>query len=414
MKVAYIVTWYPKITETFVVFEALGLAEHGVEASIYPIRRSKETVQHSGAERIADRVFAGPLIGFGVAADNAVLFARRPRRYVRGLWRALRSCVGSLKHFAGAVAFLPRAASIARRLERNRTDHIHAHFAHHPTLCAWFASELTGIPFSFVGHGSDVHVDRTGLGDKLAHCAFALTVSRFNREVMLEGVDPEHHDKLRVHHCGTSTAQFSPSEAKTGSRFDIVCVASLRTVKGHEHLLRAAALLASRGVHFACKLIGEGPEEERLRRLARALGIEQRIHFLGSLPRDLVIEELRRADAGVLTSAPDAEGRKEGIPVALMEAMACGLPVVSSDMSGIPELVRDGVDGFLTPPADSTAIAAALERLASDVALRQRMGASGRERVCAEFEESTQLAKLAEILRTGGGARETASESHGR
>jgi glycosyltransferase involved in cell wall biosynthesis len=166
----------------------------------------------------------------------------------------------------------------------------------------------------------------------------------------------------------------------------ILCTGTLHEVKGQTHLVEACRLLAERGVPFRCELLGDGPDRSALERQIASAGLTGSVELLGRCTREGVAKRLREVDVFVGPSVPSRDGRREGIPVALMEAAASGLPVVASDLSGIPEAITDGEHGYLIPPGDSVGLADALERLAADRELCLRMGRAGRERMLREFD----------------------------
>jgi colanic acid/amylovoran biosynthesis glycosyltransferase len=182
-----------------------------------------------------------------------------------------------------------------------------------------------------------------------------------------------------------------------------VCVGSLEEKKGQTYLVEACRLLKQRGLDFVCHLIGDGQSREALEQQIQAAGLSGLVRLEGGQPRDQVVRMLRQADVVALPSIVTKSGKMEGIPVALMEPLACEVPVVSTRISGIPELVEDGVTGLLVPPQDPAALAGALERLARDPELGRRMGRAGRAKVLREFDLSDSTAKLAQLMI--GGAR---------
>jgi glycosyltransferase involved in cell wall biosynthesis len=194
-------------------------------------------------------------------------------------------------------------------------------------------------------------------------------------------------------------AATSDRTPRSDRRLQILCVASYEEVKGHRHLIAACRLLRARGVGFECHLIGDGPLRADVRRRIDAAGLHDDVRMHGPLPRADVARHLGAADVFVLASAPTAGGKREGIPVVLMEAMAAELPVVSSRLSGIPELVDDGRSGFLVEPGDVEGLAAALERLAADPHTAAAMGRAGRVKVQAEFDLRRNAATLADLFR---------------
>jgi colanic acid/amylovoran biosynthesis glycosyltransferase len=258
---------------------------------------------------------------------------------------------------------------------------------------------LTGIPFSFTAHGSDLHVDRRMLDVKVAASAFAVTISEYNKEVMVATCGEQARSKIHIVRCGVDASVFSPPEAKAAGRpFQVTCVASFEEVKGHRYLLGACALLHSRGVDFRCHLVGDGPLRKDIVRWISEARLDNHVILHGSMARPDVARLLASSEAAVLASYPTKDGKREGIPVALMEAMACRLPVVATAISGIPELVETGVTGYLVPPCDAMALADGLEALASDERLREQMGAAGRDRVLREFNIHQNSKRLLELF----------------
>jgi glycosyltransferase involved in cell wall biosynthesis len=378
---------FPKITETFVLFEMLALQELGLEVEVFPLLREREPVSHEEARALVARAHYRPWISWSILAAQLHYLVRRPRAYLSTLFQVLARTLPSPNFFGGALFFFPKSVHFAREMERRGVTHVHAHFANHPSLAALVVHRLTDIPFSFTAHGSDLHVDQTALAWKLSEAAFAVTVSEYNREFVRERAGAAAASKLRVIHCGIDPDLLPAREREPEDHtFEILCVAALREVKGHRHLIEACRLLAGAGVPLRCHLVGGGPLEREIRERVEAAGLGERFLMHGPLPRPAVLERMRAAHVLVLPSILDREGRREGIPVTLMEAMGSGLPVVASRMSGIPELVEDGRSGLLTPPGDPRALADALARLWGAPELRRHLGRNARAKVAAEFD----------------------------
>jgi glycosyltransferase involved in cell wall biosynthesis len=304
------------------------------------------------------------------------------------------------------VLFFPKSVHFAREMERRGVTHVHAHFANHPALAALIVHRLTGIPFSFTAHGSDLHVDQTALAWKLEQAAFAVTVSEYNRAFVGARVGAAAAARLRVIHCGIDPAQHVREREVEGATLEILCVAALRGVKGHHVLLEACRRLAERGVPFRCPLVGDGPLEARIRARIERDGLASRVLLHGPLARERVLERMRLAHVVVLASVQDRAGRREGIPVTLMEAMSCALPVVASRLSGIPELVTHERSGLLFEPGDAGGLAAALERLWREPELRARLGREARATVVEGFALERGVLRLAEEIRRAGASTE--------
>lgn len=402
MRVAYIVSRFPKLTETFVLYELIALEAMGVDVDLYPLLRERQRVTHPEADCWTQRARFQPFMSQAVLRAQLHFLLRKPWTYLMLLPELIWRTWGSLNFMAGAIAYFPKAVRFAYEMQRDDVRHVHAHFCNHPALVAFIINRLTGIGYSFTAHGSDLHVERRMLDAKVQASAFAVTISRFNRDVMLDACGRAAADKIHIVRCGVDLEAFSvparDHDRRRPSPCRILCVASFEEVKGHRHLLAACAVLQERGVDFICDLAGDGPLREEMEAMIVRYRLSDRVRVLGGQPRPEIIRLFREADIAVLPSQPTRQGKREGIPVVLMEAMASGLPAVSTVLSGIPELVADGDTGLLVPPSDSGALADALERLALDPELRARMGAAGRAKVEAEYDLRRNTTALLELV----------------
>lgn len=387
--VAYIMSRFPKLTETFVLYEALTLEGKGTRVEIYPLLREKTEVMHPEAEALVHRAHFRPFFSLEILQANLRRLARQPGAYLKALADLLRANWGSKNYFLGGLGIFPKSVLFAEMMERGGVRHIHAHFASHPAASAFIIHRLTGIPFSFTAHGSDLHMDRHMLREKVAEAAFVVAISRYNRNLILEECGGQHAEKVCVIHCGVDPAVFRPRRARlpeAGRPLRVLCTGTLHEVKGQQYLVEACRLLWERGIQVECRFIGGGPDRPMLEELIARSGLENAVFLLGNRTRLEVAAALAETDVVVAPSVPTADGRREGIPVALMEAMACGVPVVASDISGIPELVEHEQTGLLTEPRNPEALAAALARLSGTSTLRAQLGMAGRDKVLREFD----------------------------
>lgn len=399
-RVAYMMSRFPKITETFILFEMAAVDRLGVQVELYPLLRECTDVMHPEAEPWMERANFTPFISGPIILANLRTLVRKPRRYLRAVWRLMKGTWGSARFFVGALGIFPKSVYFAEKMARTGVTHIHAHFASHPAAAAYVIHLLTDIPYSFTAHGSDLHRDQTMLREKVEEAAFVVPISTYNAEIIREACSRQDADKLVLIHCGIDTQAFQPAGPNGGDPgrrpINIVNIGTIHEVKGQTHLIEACRLLRERGVDFMCHIIGDGPDREKLESQAQEAGLADRVCFHGQRLRGEIIEMLQQADVFVAPSVPSSDGRREGIPVVLMEAMASGAPVVASRLSGIPELVDDGESGLLVPPGDAEAIAAAIERLAADPDLRRRLGDAGRARVLEDFDLVTNATRLVE------------------
>lgn len=399
-RVAYIMSRFPKLTETFILYEILALESAGVDVHVFPLLREHERVLHAEATRLVEQAHYQPFMSRAILGSQLRMLWHRPGAYLGTLLSLLWANRGSRNHAVGALGIFPKTVHNARLMQQIGIEHVHCHFATHPAAAGFVIQRLTGIPYSFTAHGSDIHVDRSGLCQKVESAAFVIAISEFNRRVIVDECGTASERRVEVLHTGVDTDHFRPGERPPPSDapFALICIGTMHEVKGQAYLLEACARLARDGIQLVCRLVGDGPDEPMLRQLVDRLQISPMVVFEGRRTRDEIAELLARSDVLVAPSVAASDGKREGIPVVLMEAMSSGVPVVASDLSGIPELVRDGQTGLLTPPRDAAALAAALRRLHDDTALRARLATAGRAVVQREFDIRRNAAVLVDRL----------------
>ncbi len=404
VKVAYIMSRFPKLSETFVLYEMLALQQQGVDVEVFPLINERAKVVHAEAKPFVERAHYLPVLSLPILKANLHFLRTKPAVYL-GVWLdVLRGTFGSMNDLIGGLGIIPKAAKFAYDMQRMGVRHVHAHFANHPAVAALVINRLTGIPFSFTAHAHDIYVDQHMLKEKVQAAKFVVAISEYNKALITRHAGEAMRDKIKVVHCGVDTSLFQPRQKLAGDApFTIVCVGSLEEKKGQTYLVEACRLLKQRGLRFVCHLIGDGQNRAELEEQVRRDNLGDVVKLVGGIPRADVLKMLAKADVVALPSIRTKSGKMEGIPVALMEPLACEVPVVSTQTSGIPELVEDGVTGLLVPPENPAALADALQRLADDPELGQRMGRAGREKVLREFDLNDNATKLVQLMI--GGAR---------
>ncbi|MGE0487554.1 MAG: glycosyltransferase [Gammaproteobacteria bacterium] len=393
MRVLYLTSLFPCWSETFIVREILALQAMGVDIRIVSLKPPTERMVQSDAAKLLDRVIYPPA---GARGALAALFAglRHPIETARMVFSILRGLRTTPTSLAKSLVVVLRTLAMLEEMRRFAPDHLHAHWATYPSTAALFASRMLGVPFSFTSHAHDIFLEDHLLALKLAEAKFGVTISEFNRRFIAERIGSEFADKLRIVHCGISPQAF-PFEVAQASSGRIVAVGRLDEIKGFEHLVRACALLRDEGVPFSCRIIGDGPLRTSLQQQIDAASLAGHVVLAGAMPQEAVRSELRAAAMFVLPSVVTRTGDRDGIPVALMEAMALGIPVVSTHVSGIPELIQDGVSGHLAQPASATELADCMRRsLALTAPQRQRQCEAARRTVEEGFDISKEAARL--------------------
>jgi colanic acid/amylovoran biosynthesis glycosyltransferase len=395
-RVLYLVSLFPCWSETFIVREIEQLIAAGVDVRILSLKPPSESFVQARAQALMERVI-GPRAGLGAIATVLLESLRSPLRVASLLAR----CVGGLWRqpavLGKTLIALWRSLAALPALRRFDPDWLHAHWATYPSTSAWALSRLLGKPFSFTCHAHDIFVEDQLLALKLAEAELAVTISEYNVRYLEPWRQGRRRAPLEVVHCGVDLAEIP--EQLDGRREGLIAsVGRLDPIKGFDVLVPALARLAAAGHEFHCRVIGEGEQRATLERARAQLGLDSRLELPGAKPQEQVRALLSEASIFVMPSVRTPSGNQDGIPVALMEAMASGCAVVSTAVSGIPELVRDGDTGLVVAAGDVEALAAALSRLLSDAPLRRRLGAAARQAVARHFDAAREGRRLLGLL----------------
>lgn len=391
---------FPHLPETFILREMNELERQGWAIELYPLIFQNQTVRHAEAERWLTRAHRLPYLSGPVLAANAAMLGKYPRRYSRAALQSLWENRTDLNLWARALALWPKAVYAARLMVQAGVRHIHAHYATHPALVAWIIHRLTGLSYSVTVHAHDIFVRQAMLATKVREAAFVVAISRFNQEYLARAVGQWARAKTHVIHCGLDPAQYAPRRSlpQPGEPFEVLSIGSLQPYKGQRYLVEACALLRQRGVPVHCRIIGGGELRPALEQQIAELNLQGTVELLGPRPQDEVARLLPAAHCFVLPSLITPAGKMEGLPVSLMEALACAVPVIASNLSGIPELVRPAETGLLVPPANAEALAEAMMRVWRNPAEAARMAEAGGAVVLREFNLSDNVRHLAALF----------------
>jgi glycosyltransferase involved in cell wall biosynthesis len=395
-RVLYFVSRFPHVSETFVLRELNEVAAlDGFEVDLASLFPPSNPFVHPAAKPWLARV-QRPTVKASIAAW-LWWSVRRPAQMLKILAEVVAGSVSRPRVLIRNLATLAVAAAHARRIAADPPDHLHAHFASYPTLAAWFCHRLLDVPYSFTAHAHDIFLHQCLLRRKVEEARFVVGISERNRR-FLQPYTKDGAPPIEVVHCGIDPGayRFRPRTMPADGPLRFLCVAHFADYKGHRVLLDAIAAGGERLERVQLDLIGSGPLQQDLEEQARRLGLNERVHLHGNVAEPEVAETMDRADAFVLASIVTEKNRQDGIPVALMEAIACGLPVVASRLSGIPELVREGESGLLAAPGDAADLSAQLCRLVEgDAGLDPE---AGRRRVDQEFNIHKEAARMAELF----------------
>ncbi|WP_294192978.1 glycosyltransferase family 4 protein [uncultured Sphingomonas sp.] len=385
MKLAVIVTEFPKSTETFIYRDLIKFIEAGVDLRLYHVAPFRHAQPLHG--------FAAPLkeraVDIGFAQPAAVLRAllRHPRRLLGGITRMLWAYRRHPKIAAKSLALVPKALATDAHARAWGATHVHAEFAGHPATAAWIAHLAGGLPYSVSCRAHDVFRTQALLAEKLGDAQVVRIVSEYGRDFLRARVRGMATRDIHVIHSSVDVSRIvAVEQVPATDPFRVLYVGALEPKKGVAHLLDALVLAGADLGEWRCDLIGHGPDADALRGRAAALGLGDRVRFHGAQPFEVVAEAYRTASVCVAPSVIGPDGRQEGIPNVMIEALAYQRPAITTAISGIPELIRDGETGLLVPPGDACALAAALRRIHADPLAALAMARRGRAHVAAEFD----------------------------
>ncbi|RME38023.1 MAG: colanic acid biosynthesis glycosyltransferase WcaL, partial [Planctomycetota bacterium] len=394
VRVGYLLRMYPRFSQTFVANEIHALEQQGVEVRILSLRKPDDGVFHEAACRVKARAEYVPECPHG-----------RRGRVLRSHWKWLRRSPGRyaaaaslIRHDAHAQRYdLTRAIELLRWVKKNDIDHVHVHFGTSEATVALAAHLLGGLSYSLTLHAFDIfrdNVDRALLARKINHSRFTITVSRFNKTFMersLPGVDAE---KIRVHYNGILLDRFALQE-RIDEGPSVFALGRLIEKKGFIHLIRAIGRLRDEGLIVRCRIGGDGRERDRLAAEIDRLHLDGQVELLGSIPESTVREWMRRSSCFALPCVEARDGNVDALPTVLLEALALGCPIVTTRLSGNPEIVEDEVSGLLVDPGDEAALAAAIRRLVLNRDEADTFVRNGRKRAEALFD----IRKNAAVMR---------------
>ena len=411
-RVAYVLEVYPVISQLFILREMLHFEAMGYLLTVFAVGRPLQSeLSHPESGQLTARIVYLRIGGSVTVAIKSIIshlycLLYDPIRYVKTLAFVLSRRNVLLMRFL-------HAGQVAAGVRRNGIDHIHAHFAGEASSVAMLASMLTGRPYSFTVHARDVFVTPEFVNEKVVSALSVIATSEYCAKYLFALCSlpvEEFSAKVHVIYLGIPVQEFDKlREQKVALSSDespiLLTVARLVPKKGHKYLLDALSVLGSRGISAHWTIVGEGPERDSLTERAAELDLSDRIRFVGAADSTHVKSLLAEADLFVLPCIKDSEGDMDGMPVALMEAMAAGVPVISTPISGIAELISDRVNGLLVEPENADALADAIESLVKDQDLCQRLVASARMRVREACDLAAIVREMADVFLLDQGHR---------
>lgn len=393
LRVAYLLKVYPRFSETFIVNEILAHEAAGLPLEIYSLRSSNEGRFHENYARVQ-----APVSYISAKEPRANQFwqtLQQAHQQYPNLWQALNSEV------VLEVSDICQALELARICQQRGITHIHAHFGTVATTVAWLVHQLTGLPYLFTAHAKDIfheNVINSDLQRKLQDAAHVITVSDYNLAYLRSRFGDVASRVTRIYN-GMELERF-PWQSPEQRPRRIVSVGRLVEKKGMDVLISACALLAQRFDDFSCDILGDGELAEPLQAQLNQLGLQKIVRLLGAQPQSEVIRHVQSAAVFAAPCVIGADGNRDGLPTVLLEAMALGTPCISTDVTGIPEVLQHNQTGLMVPQRDPASLAAALEHLLIDPALRMRLAQNARSLIESQFDIHQNSAQLRSLYET--------------
>lgn len=398
--IAYLTGQYPRATDTFIQREIARLRAEGMTVLTNTIRAT-DASHHVGEEQRSEHAATFQVMQQAKNPAHLIrshLSALRhsPKGWARALRLALRTRPPGAKALIWQLFYFLEAGVLAQHLRCNGVVHLHNHFANSSCSVAMLTSAMTDIPYSVTMHGPGIFFEpmHWRIDEKIARAAFVACISHFCRAQAMLFSDQAHWPKLKIVHCGVTPSLYGQDPERPYAK-RLLFVGRLDAVKGVTLLLDGFATLRVKHPDATLRIIGDGPDRAALEAQAQAQGMAGAISFMGYRSQSEVAQVLAETDVLVLPSFA------EGVPVVLMEAMAARVPVVTSQLAGVGELVETGVSGFTCPSGDLASVTARIDQLLSDPALCAQMGAVGQAKVSAEFDSAAEAQWLATLIRTG-------------
>ncbi len=391
VRVGYVLKRYPRYSETFVVNEILAHEAAGVALEIFSLRPPNDGHFQDAIARVRAPLTYVPFEG--LRAGDLWSAMQDAGDLLPGVWAGLESARGE------DARDLYQAVRLARLVRERELAHLHAHFATVATTVARLAAAMAGVPYSFTAHAKDIFHEEVrpyDLRRKLRAAAGVITVSDFNLAYLRTIYGPDAARVRRIYNgLALEGFPFQPSGDRPAR---IVAVGRLIEKKGFGDLIAACGLLAADGQPVECRIIGTGPLEPELRARVHRLGLERSVRLLGPRPQREVIAEVQAAAVFAAPCVVGADGNRDGLPTTLLEAMALGTPAISTGVTGIPEVLRDGETGLMVPEHDPPTLARALHRLLWDTALRVQLATRARRLIERHFDIHRNTAQMRELF----------------
>ncbi len=399
IKIAYILKMFPRLSETFILNEMLELERQGVEITIFSLKKPNEGKFHPKLSNLRAPVYY--LEDLDIKKWVVWLGEVWPLLMLRkeNFWKLMERVLNDKDN--NLMDHVLYSAWVAARITELGISHIHSHFGSLSSTIAYFAGGIASVPFSFTAHAKDIYVynmEEHLLGEKLQAAKFAVTVTDYNKNYLLQHNPGLESDKINVIFNGVALENINYTPTSAREKDLILGASRLVPKKGFDTLLDACDILKRRGIAFRCVIVGDGSEADMLLDKRNNLGLEDAVEFLGARIHDEIIDLMGKATVLCLPCRIAEDGNRDALPTVLLEALACGLPAISTDISGIPEIIESGVNGVLVNPDDPASLADEIERLLNSADIREEYSKAGLEKARESFDIEKNVGLLRDLF----------------
>ena len=422
IRIGYVLKRFPRLSETFILNELLQLERQGVELEVFSLLRPPDEPRHALLEELRAPVYYLPSssaaegIRLSVQGCNGKIHKRSIAEHLDGSDEPFDEAMPG-KSGKDAATLVIKAASVAMLSRTHGIRHLHAHFGSDATTVAMLAARLARLSYSFTAHARDIYhlyndpeTDAQMRRAKIAEAAFVATVSDFNRQHLLELAEPQHAARITRLYNGIDLDRFRPQSRVSRHPQRILAVGRLVEKKGFADLIEACRILSGAGTQFSCDIIGEGPLRDQLERQIADAGLAGVVVIRGAMPQERLQQEMQTATMLVLPCVVTSSGDRDGLPTVLLEALACGLPCISTSVTGVPEIIGHGKNGLLAKPNDPLSLARCMTRLLANPAERECFALAGRRKAEADFDLTKNVASLRAMFERSSATTETSIE----
>lgn len=402
-KVAYLAPELPSLSATFVYNEILTMENMGVTVFPYSVHRPKNQAQGKTVEKLAKKtavVYEQRIsAALGFLLINFISHKRSSIKSLGFLVHDILKTGAFQKQSVKLIYQFIKAGWLARELRKNNIQHLHIHFGHVPAQIGMYAAVLAGIPFTFTTHANDLFERALLLKEKVQRSKKAVTISSYNKNLLIDNGSDRR--KISVVRCGVNSS-FTSRNGKIerdNKPFIIGSLGRLVEKKGMDTLIEAAVYLRQKNIDFRIEIAGSGPMKSTLIEKIRTTKLSDKVRLTGAVSHDKAMRWMRGLDLFVLACRADSNGDKDGIPVVLMEAMNAGVPVISTYLSGIPELIKHRFSGFLSLPDDAQSLAGNIGLILQNEKLRKKLIKNAKNRIDEEFGLQLNVNRLLTIIK---------------